>query len=149
MELSEQMQDTLLSETTRALGELHWTILKAARTMDRKRWNEALEFGCQYEHTEFGKEIGMDEIHWWIFEKEPDVDELLARSDEALKAAQILKVSSANLKGDRPDSYNDVLLSLRDFAVHHRDQIYILRDYVTWLAKRDPIAPCILFTYRV
>jgi hypothetical protein len=30
----------------------------------------------------------MDEIHWWIFKKEPDVDELGGRTEEALTAGK-------------------------------------------------------------
>lgn len=150
MEADEHVHDALFSDTTLMLGELHWTILKAARTMDRERWNKVeLEFGCRYEDTEFGKEIGMDEIHWWIFEKEPDIDELLVKSEEALKATQVLKDASVKLKGREPESYQKLLLNLRDFAEEHRNEICALRDYVMWLAERHPMAPRILFTYRV
>jgi hypothetical protein len=150
MAVDEKVHGALFSDATLALGELHWTVLKAARTMDRERWDKVeLDFGCQYEDTELGKEIGMDEIHWWIFEKEPDVDELLAKSEEALKAAQALKVASVKLKAKEPESYEKLLLSLRDFAEQHRNEIYTLREYVMWLAKRHPMASRILFTYRV
>ncbi|MBZ5534234.1 MAG: ATP-binding protein [Acidobacteriia bacterium] len=150
MEIDDNIHEALFSDTTLTLGELHWTVLKAARTMERERWDKVeLEFGCRYEDTEFGKEIGMDEIHWWIFEKEPDIDELLAKSEEALKAAQVLKVASANFKASEPESYQKLLLSLRNFAEQHRNQIDALHDYVMWLAKRHPMAPRILFTYRV
>ena len=150
MVVGERVHDALFSDATLALGEIHWMVLKAARTMDRERWDKVeLEFGSRYEDTEFGKEIGMDEIHWWIFEKERDVDELLAKSEEALKAAQVLKNTSAKLKGQEPESYEKLLLSLSSFAEQHRKQIDVLHRYVTWLAKQHPMAPRILFTYRV
>jgi len=150
MELDNSVHDLLFSDATLKLGEIHWTVLKAARTMDRERWDEVeLDFGCTYEDTEFGKEVGMDEIHWWIFEKEPDVDELLVKSELALKAAQVLKASSVALKATAPESYQRLLLSLKKFAEQHRSEINALHDYVMWLAKRHPLAPRILFTYRV
>jgi len=139
----EKVHGALFSDATLALGEVHWMVLKAARAMDRERWDNG------YKNTEFGDQVGMDEIHWWIFEKEADVDELLAKSEEVLKAAQVLKDSSVALKKEEPESYEKLLLSLQDFAEKHRNEIYPLRDYVTWLAKRHPMAPRILFTYRV
>ena len=75
MAVDEKVQGALFSDATLVLGEIHWAVLKAARAMDRERWDKVKrEFGSQYEDTAFGKEVGMDEIHWWIFEKEPDVD---------------------------------------------------------------------------
>ncbi len=100
-------------------------------------------------NTDFGKEVAMDEIHWWIFEKETDVDELLANTERTLKAAHTLKNASAKLKGREPDSYRGLLLTLRDFAEQHRAEIDSLHGYVGWLMKRDVMAPRILFTYRV
>jgi hypothetical protein len=74
-------------------------ILKATQTMDGKRWNTTnLGFGKTYQDTDFGKEVGMDEIHWWIFKKEPDVDELGARTEEALTAGQTLQIAAVKLK---------------------------------------------------
>jgi len=150
MAVDEKVQGALFSDATLVLGEIHWAVLKAARAMDRERWDKVKrEFGSQYEDTAFGKEVGMDEIHWWIFEKEPDVDELLAKTEEALKAAQVLKNASVKLKGGEPESYEKLLLSLRAFAEQHRSEVYALHDYVMWFANRHLMAPRILFTYRV
>jgi len=92
MAVDEKVQGALFSDATLVLGEIHWAVLKAARAMDRERWDKVKrEFGSQYEDTAFGKEVGMDEIHWWIFEKEPDVDELLAKTEEALSGTGLEK----------------------------------------------------------
>jgi hypothetical protein len=78
MKLDENVHDVLYSEAALLLGEIHWMILKATRAMDEKRWNEIpVGFAKRYEDTEFGEEVGLDEIHWWIFRQEKDIDELV------------------------------------------------------------------------
>jgi hypothetical protein len=147
---NEQVHEVLYSEAALTLGEIHWMILKATETMDSKRWNSAnAGFGKTYEATEFGKEVGMDEIHWWIFKKEPDVDELGVRTEDALNAGQALQVASVKLKRQEPKTYEELLLILRNLADSHHAEIETLRGYVTWLAARNPMAPRILFTYRI
>jgi len=61
----------------------------------------------------------------------------------------VLKNAASKLKNHEPDSYEELLLTLRNFAEQHRAQIDALYDYVSWLMKRDVMAPRILFTYRV
>ena len=41
----------------------------------RKKAGEIGRF-VQYEQTEFGREVGRDEINWWVFKKERNLDEL-------------------------------------------------------------------------
>ena len=148
--LDEKVNEVLFSDATIKLGEIHWTLLKSASFMDSKRWRVIKEIiGSSYEDTDFGKEVGWDEIHWWIFKKETDVDELLAKTERTLKSAQTLKIASAKLKTKEPKSYRDLLLTLKDFAEKHRAEIDSLHAYVGWLKKRDVMAPRILFTYRV
>lgn len=146
----DKIHDVLYSEATLALGEIHWMILKATQTMDGKRWNTTnLGFGKTYQDTDFGKEVGMDEIHWWIFKKESDVDELGARTEETLTAGQTLQIAAVKLKRQEPKTYKELLLMLKDLADSHRAEIETLHRYVTWLTARDPMAPHILFTYRI
>ena len=139
-----QVHDSLFSESTLKLGEIHWTLLKSACVMDGQRWH-----GSTYKNTAFGKEVGGDEIHWWVFEKETDVDELLAITEQTLGSVQAFKQASSKLKKNTPESYLDLLLTLKEFAEQHRAEIESLHDYVSWLMKRDVMAPRILFTYRV
>lgn len=141
---NKEVQEALFSETTLKLGEIHWTLLMSASVMDSRRWQEP-----NHKTTSFGEEVGLDEIHWWVFEKEPDVDELLVRTERTLEAAQALKQSASKLKDHEPKSYGDLLLTLKDFAEQHRAEIDSLHDYVSWLMKRDVMAPRMLFTYRV
>jgi len=140
----DEVHDTLFSEATLKLGEIHWTLLKSADVMDSQRWQRST-----HETTAFGKKVGLDEIHWWVFEKDTDVDELLAKTERTLESAQALKNAASKLKNNEPESYRDLLLTLRDFAEKHRADVDSLHDYVSWLMKRDVMAPRILFTYRV
>jgi len=141
---NKEVQEALFSETTLKLGEIHWTLLMSASVMDSRRWQEP-----NYKTTSFGQEVGLDEIHWWVFEKEPDVDELLVRTERTLEGAQALKQSASKVKNHEPQSYGDLLLTLKDFAEQHRAEIDSLHEYVSWLMKRDVMAPRMLFTYRV
>jgi hypothetical protein len=93
--------------------------------------------------------VGQDEINWWIVENETNLDELSAITDEALNAAQVLKTDAAKLKNREPESYEVLLVDLRKFAEQHRVEIDTLHKYVGLLEKRHPMAPRILFTYRV
>jgi hypothetical protein len=114
----------------------------------RKKAGETGRF-VQYEQTEFGREVGRDEINWWVFKKEPNLDELRQQIEKALGAAQTLKKAAEALKESRPETYEDLLAILRGFADKHSNEIDVLREYVRWLSTRDVLAPKILFTYRV
>jgi hypothetical protein len=120
--------------------------------MDGKRWKVIKGVGTIFstqEDTEFGEEVGSDEIHWWVFKKETDVEELLAKTERTLESVQTLKNASSKLKSKEPESYRELLVTLKDFAEQHRKEIESLHDYVGWLMKRDVMAPRILFTYRI
>jgi hypothetical protein len=148
--LDDHVHEALFSDASLMLGEVHGAILKSAHIMDKERWIEVKSgLGSTYEWTEFGNRVGQDEIHWWIFENENDVDQLLAITNEALESAQILKTESGKLKDKEPASYEALLVSLREFAEEHRTEIEVLHKYVTLLAQRHAMAPRILFTYRV
>lgn len=140
----DEVHEMVYSEATLKLGEVHWTLLKSADVMDSQRWQSST-----HETTAFGKEVGLDEIHWWVFDKETDVDELLAKTERTLESVQALKNAASKLKNNEPESYRDLLLTLRDFAEKHRAEVESLHDYVSWLMKRDVMAPRILFTYRI
>jgi hypothetical protein len=149
--LEQLSHDSLFSETTLKLGKMHGSILKAVHRMDAARWiTTILRPGISTSNfTAFGKEVGLDEIHWWVFSQEALLDELEQQSGEALKAAQILKDSSDKLKNKEADSYDTLLVSLKEFAEKNKTEIGVLCEYVTWLEGRNDLAPCILFTYRV
>jgi hypothetical protein len=148
--LDSKVHEVLFSDATIKLGEIHWTLLRSASAMDSKRCTVTeASIGSNYEDTEFGKEVGRDEIHWWIFQRETDVDELLVKTRQALESAQVLKKASTKLKSREPESYSGLLLTLRNFAEQYATEIDSLQEYVGWLMNRDVMAPRILFTYRV
>jgi len=150
--------EAVFSPPTLMLGEIHWHILRASRLMYQKtvvetRGSEGSGLAgliVHQEYTEFGREVGRDEINWWVFRKESDIQELRERTSQAQDAAQKLKRASERLyRGGRPETYDELLHILRQFAEEHAAEINSLRDYVLWLAARDVLAPTILFTYRV
>src|SRR5258708_4050240 len=152
MLLDEKMHDLLYSDATIKLGEIHWTLLKSENSMDSIRWKTIKGIGTIFstqEDTEFGEEVGSDEIHWWIFKKETDVEELLAKTERTLESVQILKNASSKLKSKEPESYGALLVTLKDFTEYHRTEIQSLHDYVSWIMKRDVMAPRILIAYRI
>ena len=54
----------LFSEPGLMLGKIHEILLKSSNEL----WSLAShQEGLAQEVTEFGKEVGKDEIHWWVF----------------------------------------------------------------------------------
>jgi hypothetical protein len=148
--LDDHAAEALFSAATLKIGEIHGALLKSAHIMDEERWVPVKrEFGWTHEWTKFGRHVGQDEINWWIVENETNPDELLAMTIEALDATQVLKTDSAKLKDNEPESYEAMLKDLREFAEQHRGEVDALHKYVAALEKRHPMAPRILFTYRV
>jgi hypothetical protein len=142
----------LFSRDSLRLGEIHWYLLKADHEMSARRFRHVSVGSSPFyttEQTDFGHEVGRDEIHWWVFRKEGDVEELRSRTERALDAAQALKASSRRLRSNPPSTYKQLVGLLRAFADKHPDEINTLHSYVSWLYDKDPLAPCILFTYRV
>src|SRR5258708_8146702 len=149
--LDDQVHAALFSDATLKLGEIHGALLKSAHIMDKERWVPAkTESGfTTHEWTEFGNQVGRDEINWWIVENENNLDELLAITEEALNAVQVLKTDSAKLKNKEPESYKALLVDLKEFAEQNGVDIDALDKYVGLVEERHPMAPRILFTYRV
>jgi hypothetical protein len=143
--------DALFSPATLMLGKIHWALLRADNLMDTRRYTVAKRQGgmAATEWTELGKEIGTDEIHWWVFKKETDIGSLKARTELALQPAQMLKIASEKLGNINPESYTQLLATLSEFAEKYSGEIELLYEYVSWLEARDPMAPKILFSYRV
>jgi hypothetical protein len=99
--------------------------------------------------SEFDEEVGGDEIRWWVFKKETDLDALQRRVEGALAAAQVLKEHALQLRKVSPDSYDKLIEVLKVFADEHRKEISVLHNFVVWLYKRSVLAPNVLFSYRV
>ena len=142
--------ESLFSDNTLKLGQIHWYLLKADNEMEARSYTakDTKDFG-QPELTDFGKEVGRDRIHWWVFKREDNIDELRRRTELALTVAQELKQASSALKASFPRSYDKLLSILREFTEAHASAIDVLHDYVRWLHERNNLAPSILFAYRV
>lgn len=147
----DRTDNALFSPSTLEFGKLHLTILTAVHAMDSRRWITVKKTGrlVSRDLTEFGKEVGLDEIHWWVFKQETNIDELQKQTERVLRSAERLKGHSEKLQKKEPQSYKDLLLSLKEFAEQHAREVGELLEYVSWLEKRNPMAPRILFTYRV
>ncbi len=119
--------------------------------MDSQRSVKTEEGGwiVKSENTALGKEVGLDEINWWVFKKEADIEALRKRTESALKAVQVLKQAAVTLQNQSPLTYIGLLATLRQFAEDHSQEIEALHKYVCWLHARELMAPHILFTYRV
>ena len=149
--------DALFCPAVMRLGEIHWFILRADNLLETLVYKKAKEEGANegpirldsLERTDFGKEVGWDEINWWVFKKETDIEELRERTKRALGAVQSLKEASFKLRKHSPDSYDELLTNLKAFAEYHVGEIEVLHEYLCWLASRDVLTPAILFTYRV
>lgn len=139
--------DKLFSGSSLKIGKIHWYILKADSEMERKRYAEG-ESG-EIVQTDFGKEV-RDEILWWVFKKEAQVEELWNRTNNTLSSVQKLKEDSFSLKKScYPESYEELISKIKEFTESHSKEVDALYDYVVWLNKKDILAPSILFTYRV
>jgi hypothetical protein len=124
----------LASPPASHLGEIHWHILRASTQMHsqttvKKPAGPTGKF-VQYEQTEFGKEVGRDEINWWVFKKEANLDELREQTERALAATQVLKNTADALKEHRPETYEELLGILRTFADKRECRDHGIHDHL-------------------
>jgi len=134
------------------LGQIHWYIQKANTEMYKKCWLDKPIGDTEFttpESTEFGHYVGDDEINWWVFKKETDIDELFERTENAFTFVQKLKNDSFLFKEKfSPKSYPDLIMNIKQFLEAHDKEINTLLDYVIWLNKKDVLAPSILFSTK-
>lgn len=138
--------ERLFSDKGLKLGKILYYLLSAAQEMDTQRYASTPN-GIVW--TEFGEEVGKDEIYWWVYKKETNVQELLNRVRNTLVSLQTLKESSSKLDSSRIESYADLVTTLEKFTTTYYSQINDLYDFLSWLNQRDPMAPAIMFSYRV
>src|SRR5689334_12404346 len=104
----------VFSSVTLKLGEIHWEILRASTEMSERTTIKVETGGVgqlkayRNKDTDFGREVGRDEINWWVFKKEPDVEELRKQTEHTLDAVQTLKSGSEKLK-IKPTTYEELL----------------------------------------
>ena len=150
--LPEENHDLLYNPPVLQLGAFHWHVLKAANALEKRghRFVESHGGFGRPELTELGKEVGRDEINWWLTKKENNIEGLRTRTAAVLEGVQTMKKDfDAMKKSDPPESYPGLLTSLREFATSHAAEIGRLYEYVVWLERRHELAPTILYTYRI
>ncbi|MBI4202469.1 MAG: putative DNA binding domain-containing protein, partial [Chloroflexi bacterium] len=87
--------------------------------------------------------------YWWVYKKEPNAKELQAKATKALGSLQLLKDSANRLDPSEIQTYADLVALLSKFMDAHQEPIAKLYDFVACLHGKDPLAPAILFSYRV
>jgi len=153
-EISASQRSSILTAAASMLGELHWYLLKSSKLMrdERDRIWEEVSHGIRIERcepTDFGREVGRDEIDWWINRREQNTPELGERTGQAMAAAQILRTKAIALRGFEPTSYDDLMMKFQSFVENCRAEVASLYEYVVWLDRKSVLAPEILFTYKV
>jgi hypothetical protein len=150
MFLPDSNHDLLYCPATLKLGELHWHLLRAANALDRDRFVQTHGGFGRPEPTDLGREVGRDEINWWLTKKETNVEDLKMRTSAVLDGVQTIKRAADVLKTkDFPQTYQDLLSTLRQFATNRAPEIELLYEYILWLEGRHELAPTVLYTYRV
>ena len=90
------------------IGELHYKILKSKKIVDDQRKKD----------IDFDKEIGLDEIHWWVFYKETDLKELKNNTNRVLESSQKIKDKSVELKrSSRSKKYPELINQIKNFVL--------------------------------
>lgn len=143
-----QEHESLFSDTGLKLGRTLWYLLYAAQEIDTRSHIISAEDGGR-NLAEFGKEIGKDEIYWWIYKKETRLEELQAKVQKTLLSLQELKESANQLEPSDIRTYSDLVTTLVEFTKAHEKQIEDLYEFTVWMNRRDILSPAILFTYRV
>jgi hypothetical protein len=145
----------LFSNPILTLGRIQWYIHRADQDFDLLIYEPTTgKYGLQElkrKLTEFGNDFEEDEIHWWIFRRESQLDELLERTTIALEFAIRLKRATEQLRDrhDEYDGYDEFLVKLRTFVEDNGPTLAGLEEYVQWLHCHNRLAPVMLFTYRV
>lgn len=136
----------LFNEPGRMLGKIHEILLNSSEYLASMCYHQE---GMKTEITELGKEVGKDEIHWWVYVKEQELELLLQRTKDTLIATQTLKEEANKLIYKEVSTYEGIISILVNFINSHKNEIEILYNFVNWLAGRDKYAPSVLYTYRV
>ena len=132
----ESMHAQLKSKSARGLANFHKLIV-----------NGYLLLGLEKQQ---GNDIGKDQMHWWIFKKEKDLSALERDTSKVLPAAKKMKDDARRLRrGFELSSYQVLISALNKFVTDHESEILLLYKYVKKLARKNVVAPGILFTYRV
>ena len=132
IQISDSKRYSIVTDTTSMLAELHWYLRRSSRLMSNERNRVVMEvFSSELkiesrEPTDFGQEVGRDEIEWWINRKEQNTPELRDRSEKAMDAAQTLRTKAITLRGCEPASYDDLMAKFKGFVESCRAEVAVL-----------------------
>lgn len=148
--------DLLMLDSALKLGKINFLIQRSSAEIYSKSWikkrkllHGKLEVNDD-KLTDFGSEINFDEIHWWIFRKETNIEELLERTKKALNSTLKIKRDSDIFKRKVYfKSYIEIIKKLVEFLEEHCEEIHVLFEYVSWLNEKDDFAPSILFSDKI
>jgi hypothetical protein len=99
--------DTLYSPTVLTLGRIHWILLRASTLLEKRGYTFVEThppFGT-CEAAELGKEVGKDEINWWLTRKEQDIETLRVKTKRVRTAVQKIKKSCGGSQTPRPTRF--------------------------------------------
>jgi hypothetical protein len=78
----------LFSDLSLEIEKICWCIQKADNEIEKRCFIRQEKSGFAEiigdVLTPFGKEVGSDEIHWWVFKKEPKIQEMLEKTNNVL-----------------------------------------------------------------
>jgi len=129
--------DYLFSGSALHIGKIHRFLLIANSKLSNS------------ELTDIGNEVNHDIIHWWVFTKESDVGTLLDKTNSAKYAVMNIRKSPFLINKIDYESYESIILAIKDFTESYASEINDLYDYVSWLYDENILAPSILFTRNV
>lgn len=147
---SKELHEKLYTELGFTLGKIGYIISKSAQTLHDRSYNKPPDSGFSMPTTtEFGKEVGSDEISWWVNKKEQDHSTLLKRTQGVLKIIDKLKHDADKFKESfSSEEYSSLIDKIVQFIEEHKSEILQLYDYVEWLKSKDELAPSMLLNYR-
>lgn len=145
----------LFSGSALHIGKIHRFLLIANAKIERKIRKHGTETVkgnniklSSRELTDI-KEVNHDIIHWWVFTKESDIETLLEKTNSVCEAVKNIRNSPLLSEKIDYESYESIILSIKDFTENNASEINVLYNYVSWLDNKNSLAPSILFTRKV
>lgn len=98
------------------LGEIHWYLLRGAYYKEERQPKGGSLKSLFAKVINSGVDLTGDEIYWWVFTRETDLEELREQVVRTLEAAHVLKKASVSLRSKEPKTLVDLHTILCQFA---------------------------------
>jgi len=141
------------STSVSKLGKIHCVLLAADNLLEKKSRAEKTESSEEFDLTPlkltlFGRETAGNFINWWVRKNVSKLGEIKTRIEGIIPHFTELKRSSLKLEEkSSANSYQELIIELRNFAEQHIKEIDEIYSFVLWLHGLDELAPCVLFTH--